>query len=726
MRANTGLFLLLSAFLVFATFLSFVNPSFAKVNVTPVPQEMRTDRFAVTINGKSAWFSKAAANYYFINFDLQGKAKISITAPTDDYWQKGVEVQPWRWGIRPEVRGRTITFTINKPAKLSITRPNDHLVGAEMLFIFANSLEQNVPKEGTPGVRYYKPGVYHESIDAHDGDNIYLAPGAVIFGSLNVWQVKNVKVFGRGVIVYDGPQDPNADEGWMHKKNWHCIVMDNASNIEVDGLTCVVRSRTWMIQMKDSHHIVYDNIKVIGGRESNANQDGMDWLGSGDGVVRDSFFRAADDVVAMLGNWDGYTQEAMTTPGKDVENIVVENSVLSTSISNIVRLGWPQKIFDSRGFTLRDSDVIHMGVGSCGLPFALFEVWEANNGKGSHTGYHFDNLRLEDWTSLVQIDQMNPKMRDVTFSNIWAIENPALMPSSLAGDVAGVKFANVKLPGLVSSDGDVPLTVGKGAEEPSYAASASGLSAAFTYSAGALAPRQKITFDASASHVASGKIQSYEWLFGDGTSGKGKIVHHKFPDAEGTLRDGSGRFRVLLKVTDDQGNVDWAYEPVVVSTAPIPAVAETNVEPGLRYEYFQTTQNGLHVFDQLGQGRIANGLDLGVRKSDDNYGIVYDGLIKVPADGGYTFMLFGTDTYSLMIDDKTVATNPVPQANVCGDKGNAVQQASGSVVLRAGLHRIRVSMTHTQGPEVLSLKWQGPEIPLADVPAQNLFHAEQN
>ena len=701
----------------------------AKVSIIPVPQEMQTDRFTITINGKPAWFSKAAANYYFINFDLQknAKAKIAITAPTDDYWKKGVEVQPWRWGIRPQVQGRTISFTIDKPAKLSITRPGDHLVGAEMLFLFANSPEQNVPQEGTAGVRYYKPGVYHENIDAHNGDNIYLAPGAVIFGSLNVWQVKDVKVFGRGVIVYDGPQDPNADEGWMHKKNWHCIVMDNAENIEVDGLTCVVRSRTWMIQMKDSHHITYDNIKVIGGRESNANQDGMDWLGSGDGVIRDSFFRAADDVIAMLGNWDGYTQEAMTTPGKDTDNIVMENSVLSTSISNIVRLGWPQKIFNSHNFTLRDSDVIHMGVGGCGIPFALFEVWE-DNGKGEHAGYHFDNIRLEDWTSLFQIEQDNPKIRDVIFSNIWAIETPSLVPSTLLGDVDGVNFSHVKLPGLVNADKDVPLNLRDNAHAPSYAASPDGLNAAFIYTNGALKPDQKITFDASTSQITNGKIQSYEWFFGDGKTGKGKVVHHKFPDAQGTLWDGSGRFRVLLKTTDDHGNIDWTYEPVVVGTTAMQALPATNTQPGLNYQYYEGTWNGLPAFGQLSSSSngTANGLDLSVRKRDDNYGIVYDGLLNVPADGGYTFMLLGTDAASLTIDSKTVAISPVPQTLVCGMKGNAVQQTTGSIVLAAGLHHIHVAMTHTLGSQVLSLKWQGPNLPLQDIPNELLLHAVTN
>jgi hypothetical protein len=276
----------------------------------------------------------------------------------------------------------------------------------------------------------------------------------------------------------------------------------------------------------------------------------------------------------------------------------------------------------------------------------------------------------------------------------------------------------------VTKDSDVPLTVEKGAQEPSYIPSE--LSAAFSYSAGVLAPNQKITFDASGSRVANGKIESYEWLFGDGTFAKGKVVHHAFPDAGGTLRDESGRFRVLLKITDDHGNIDWAYQPVVVSLASLPPVAARNPQPNLRYKYYEGTWNGVPQFDQMSDAAEGNaeGLDLSVRKRNDNYAIVYDGMLKVPADGGYTFTLLGTGAASLLIDSKTVAVSPVLQPNVCGDKGNAVQKTAGSVVLRAGLHHIRVVMTHTLGSQALSLKWQGPGIPLEDVPNGDLLHAE--
>ena len=59
----------------------------------------------------------------------------------------------------------------------------------------------------------------------------------------------------------------------MQKPDWHCVDAMEAHNVEIDGLTCIVRSRTWSIQMKDSTGFVYDDLRVIGGNPGNANQD---------------------------------------------------------------------------------------------------------------------------------------------------------------------------------------------------------------------------------------------------------------------------------------------------------------------------------------------------------------------------------------------------------------------------------------------------------------------
>jgi len=695
--------------LVFAL---FASTALARVTIFPLPPEIRSDHFIVTVNGQPAPVAHAASNYYFVSFEIEGPATVSITAPADDYWAKGVEVQPWRHNIRPTRAGRTIVFSVSKPIKLSITRPGDYSTTSEMLFLFANAPETNPPRAGDPGVRYYGPGVHRGNIDAESGDTIYLAGGAVVFGGVNVWGVENVRILGRGIVVYDGPQDDASDDGWMHLPNWHAIVMDNARNIEVSGIVCVVRSRTWMIQMRDSRRIRFDNVKEIGGCPGNANQDGMDFLGSSDAVVHDCFIRASDDVFALEGNWLGYSEANWAWPGEDAGNITVEDSVLSTSISNIVRVNWPRKHFNSGNFTMRDSDVIHMGMGGCVVPFGLLEIWADPGGYGNHSGYLFDNIRLEDWYSLIQLRQPNPGIHDVKLRDIWALESPSLVASVLSGPIDGVTFENVRV-------GDLPLEVSSGATPPTRTAG-DGPHASFTFAPNVVLPHRAVRFAA-----AAGTGVAYEWMFGDGSSAAGRVVGHAFPDAEGTLRDGSGRFRVMLKVTDAHGRSDWASHPVTVTTslrdpAPVSALA-----PGLHYLYFEgawSVQSRFGDLISVAEG-VTPRLDFFARRREEDYALIFDGYIRIPRDGGYTFTLLSRDGGKLEIGGAVVATGPEPVAQVCGSVGNMVQAARGSIGLKAGLHPIRIAITDIEGPDGFALKWEGPGVQQSDVPAAALFHA---
>ena len=199
------------------------SASATRVTVDPIPTEVRSAHFHVAIDGQGSEVLHAATGYYLLNFSSDGPVTVSVTAEDPHFWDAGVEVQPMRFGIRPVRRGATITFPMGAGERLTIARPGQHFADAEMLFLFANPVDHTGVTASTPGVRYYGAGAHHENIDAHSGDTIYLAPGAVIFGSLNIWQVHDVHVRGTGVIVYDGPQDPHHDEGWMHKPNWHVV-----------------------------------------------------------------------------------------------------------------------------------------------------------------------------------------------------------------------------------------------------------------------------------------------------------------------------------------------------------------------------------------------------------------------------------------------------------------------------------------------------------------------
>jgi len=680
---------------------------------------MRSSAFTVTVNGKPVDVAHAAASLEFASFDIAGGVTVEVTAAEPGFWDRGVDVEPWRLGIRPTRQGQTIRFRLDVPAKLSISRPRDFLNHAEMLFLFAGSPPPAMPRD--PKIHAYMPGVYHESLNPKSGETFYLAPGAVVFGSLNLWKVHDVKVLGRGVIVYSGPQDPGSDEGWMQKPDWHCVGALESRDVEIRGLTCVVRSRTWSIQMKDSTGFLYDDLRVMGGNPGNANQDGMDWLGGGDAVVRNSFLRASDDVFAMQGNWDGYTQADLLRPGHDVQNILVEHSQLSTSISNIVRAGWPQKIYNSRNFTLRDSDVLHAGIGACGQQFALLGFWGANGARGTHTGYTFENIFLDNWYSLVQMEQQQPGLKGFTFRNIWALDQPPLTDSSLSGDVAGVMFDNVKYgQHSAATNADLPLIVSGGAQPPVYAAVHEPV-AAFKVESPIVVPGRPVTFTAQPARGAR-----YTWLFGDGTQARGRQVKHSFPDALGTEYDGkegAGRFRVLLHVENKSGE-DWASQGVVAvarwkdSQTPLAPTV-----PGLSWQIYPGTWPELpdlsreqFVFKGESASLVA---DAG---GYTRYAVAWDGFIDIPADGGYTFHLIDRDGARLSIDGVEVARTGPPFAQVCGAPGNALRYERGSLGLRAGSHALHIEGLFARSPGSPRLLWEGPGLPLTDVPAAAYTH----
>jgi hypothetical protein len=645
---------------------------------------IRSDSFTVTVNGKPVDVLHAAASYSFINFDMTQPVDIIVSAASDGFWDRGVEVTPSRHGIRPVRDGRSIRFRLDKPEKLVISRPGDYAARAEMLFLFASTPERNVPAKDAPNVRYFAPGVYHEHIHVESNQTVYLAEGAVVVGSLNFWNVRNAAVLGRGIVIHDGPQNPREDEGWMHRVDWHGITMHDAHGIQVRDITVLVRSRTWMIQLQGSKDILFENIKVIGGTRDNANQDGIDWLGCGDTVVRNCFFRCSDDIFAIYGNTHFYDKEA-SLPGLDVHNILIEGCVLSTSISNVMRVGWQNKTFNSSGVTLRDSDILHMGMGSCFVPFALAEFWADPDGHGTHEDYLFEDLRLDSWYSLAQLRQParpTAKVRNIRFRNIRSVDSPSLVPSTITGDVSEISFENITFGDRrVGADEQLPLLHAPDAA-PTVWIPSSGPRAEFSYTGGLLSAGRAVRFDASAAR-ARGRIVRHEWLFGDGRRATGPVVEHVFADALGTMLDGSGRFRVQLTVTDERGRSDTIARPVVVAAR---LLAPAQARPGAA---------------GLRQGR-------GGRR---------EGYLRVPADGGYTFMMTAPDGSYLQIGDTVLFDDPTVEPLVCNTSGNRMQHHTASLALRAGLHRIVVS-----GGAASTLYWQAQGIRLEPIPAAALSH----
>ena len=83
-------------------------------------------------------------------------------------------------------------------------------------------------------------------------------------------------------------------------------------------------------------------------------------------------------------------------------------------------------------------DILHGGIGACGQTFGLLGFWGANGASGDHSGVTFENLLLDNWYSLLQMEQEQPALHGFTFRNIWALDQPPLAASTITGDVKDV------------------------------------------------------------------------------------------------------------------------------------------------------------------------------------------------------------------------------------------------------------------------------------------------
>ena len=75
-------------------------PAASRVESAPVPAEMRSTAFILRVNGRPVDVAHAAASLEYASFDLTGPVEIEITATEPDFWDAGVDIEPWRLGLR--------------------------------------------------------------------------------------------------------------------------------------------------------------------------------------------------------------------------------------------------------------------------------------------------------------------------------------------------------------------------------------------------------------------------------------------------------------------------------------------------------------------------------------------------------------------------------------------------------------------------------------------------
>ena len=142
------------------------------------------------------------------------------------------------------------------------------------------------------------------------------------------------------------------------------------------------------------------------------------------------------------------------------------------------------------------------------------------------------------------------------------------------------------------------------------------------------------------------------------------------------------------------------------------------LKPGLRYSYVEVQTVTCPDFSKLEPDRtgIVPSFDLSeVGNREDNWAVMFSGYIEVPVDGVFTFYTASDDGSLLFVDDKLVVDN---------DRPHPVVEEGGQILLKKGMHPIRVVFFEEGGVQSLVVSYEGPDISKKAIPSSVLFYQE--
>lgn len=136
---------------------------------------------------------------------------------------------------------------------------------------------------------------------------------------------------------------------------------------------------------------------------------------------------------------------------------------------------------------------------------------------------------------------------------------------------------------------------------------------------------------------------------------------------------------------------------------------------GLIYKYYEGIVSTVLKIPKLSiknQG-VAGSFNIDNRQRDTNFAFIFNGYIKIPVDGRYTFYLASNDGSVLDIDDHELINHDGP---------HAMTEESNMVSLQKGSHKISIQYFQMMGGQGLKLSWMGPGFKKVEVQNSVLFH----
>lgn len=713
--------------------------------IYPAPEGIKgAEDYTVEVNGKPLFVynvlvSKGDAAMTY--FDMSDPVTIKVTSKNPIH---SAYIGPKSYGIIPDIKGNTITFTLREPRKIVICIDPDEWLNTYIqdtvvrhlgysgkyptprcreLHIFANSIETTKPDPKDPNVIYYGPGVSTAGdIWLKDNQTLYIAGGAYVYGRIRANGKHNIKVLGRGII--DNPI--GVDPGNSGALNYGLLRFYGCSDAIISGIIMVRSKNSWLCVLKNScRNITIDNVKIF--NQYPGGTDGIDICSCQDITVNDCFVRAADDNIVLKGD-EGQG---------NVERIRITNCSIWSDGCRSLRIGPDNPIDKIDDIVWKNIDIIkHIDTSH---PVIGIEIGD----HASASNILFENIRIEEngGTPFIMLyvgpdyymhDSVRGHLKNVTLKNVNITDGPypsltSLWPGAADGILIGiygfdpehqvenVTFENCHMLGkLITKPEDGNIQIREFAKNIRFIPPADGTPAASfnVLPHDAVAVGQPVKFDASGSLLPESEIASYTWTFGDGSSGSGKIVTHEYSKP--------GRYLVELTLQDSKGKTSKVPAGISVFHLRPPDNPGKTVN-GLEYEYFSgDTLNEKGVCKSIKNPRLIE------NKQIDLY---FKGYIDIPSDGVYGFKMRakGGDGY-LKIGDQIVVNPYTFCWNVMGF--NRIGLKKGKHAFTMYINSPAETTTNSQPLEsnlwtnlesfFTNLEWEGPGFTFQPIPESAL------
>jgi alpha-mannosidase len=153
-------------------------------------------------------------------------------------------------------------------------------------------------------------------------------------------------------------------------------------------------------------------------------------------------------------------------------------------------------------------------------------------------------------------------------------------------------------------------------------------------------------------------------------------------------------------------------EPVSLKdVTAIPAISKVPaaLKPGIKFSYYEGRWRRIPDWSKLtpvNTGTMASP-ELPTGHKAEYFGAVYDGYIKVPETGDYTFYLASDDGSTLMIDDLLITDN---------DGAHSEEEEPGYVKLAAGLHKVKLQYYNGAVDFAFNISVEGPGLKKQPIP----------